>query len=196
MSTRLLMLLLVPVLLPAQVHLTSRVGFAAHGAHAVDRGGADSPSFRPGTGGEVVLALGLDRGAWRVALGARRGPADLILRGSEAGVITPDAITATGLGLELGRRLAGGASGPTLHVLLGAERISWSFPGLDEPSRSGWNAVAALEGEVPLGRMVAGVVRVDGARGSSLFTADELPDGFVVTTASRVGLSVGIRVTR
>lgn len=186
--------LLVPALLPAQFDLTVRTGFVAHGPHATDAAASGAPSFRPGSGGEAALGLGVVAGDWRIAVGYRRAPADLVLRGDDAGIITPDAIAAHGLTLELGRRIAGPATGSTLHVLLGAERTSWSFPGLDEPTRSGWGGVVALEGAVPFGRRVAGVVRVEGARSASLFTEEELPDGFSREAANRVGLSVGIRV--
>lgn len=188
--------LLVPALLPAQFDLTVRSGFVAHGAHATDGVASGAPTFRPGSGGEAAVALGARVGTWRVAVAMRRAPADLVLRGDDAGIITPDAITATAVGLELGRRLAGAPGGPELDAFLGAERVSWSFPGLDEPTRSGWGGLVALEGVVPFGRRAAGVVRLEGARGGSLFTEEELPDGFARRGASRIGLSVGLRLIR
>jgi hypothetical protein len=193
MSSRLLVLALFPALLPAQVHLTTRTGFVAHGPHAVDKTASDEPSFRPGTAGELALVLGIDRGEWRVAVFLRRAPADLILRGAEAGVITPDALRATGLGLEVGHLLAGRLGQPSLHLLLVLERTNWSFPLLNEPARHGWGGGAALEGAVPLGGRFAGILRLDGARTGSLFSEDELPQGYQRQPATRMGLSLGLR---
>lgn len=196
MLRRLLALLLLPAVLPAQVHLTVRAGFVAHGAHATDGTATGSPTFRPGTGGEIAAALGADFAAWRVEFAARRAPADLVLRGGDLGVITPDALTATGLAIGLGRRLVGGPGRATVHALLAAEWTRWTFPGLAEPPRSGWGGVLAVEGAVPLGGRLHGVVHLDAARSPSVFSDDDLPDGFARNAASRVGLSVGIRVTR
>lgn len=196
MRLRLLALLLTPAALPAQVHLTIRTGFVAHAAHATDGAATGSPTFRPGTAGDIAAALGIDRGAWRAELSLRRAPADLVLRGSDIGVITPDALTATGLAVGLGRRLAGAPERATLHVMLAAERTRWSFPGLAEPARSSWGALVALEGAVPLGGRLHGVVHLDAARSGSLFSDDDLPDGFARKVASRIGLSVGLRLRR
>ncbi len=196
MRRTLLSLLLLPAALSAQVDLTIRSGFAAHGAHAADEHASGAPSFRPGTAAEAAIAIGVRRGSWRVAVTLRRAPADLILRGSDAGIITPDALAATAMALELGHRIAGSPGRATLSLLAGVERVRWSFPGLDEPARSGWGALAALEGTTRLAARLDILVRVDAARTASLFTDEELPTGFTRMSASRIGLSVGIRVGR
>jgi hypothetical protein len=142
------------------------------------------------------VGIGRDHGAWRVALRGRRTHADLVIAGATAGIITTDVLRATAIGIEGGRRVAGQATGPQAHMLVGVARERWSFNGLDDEDRTLTLLTAALEGEVPLIRRVRGVVRLEGATGPSLFEADELPEGFETRSGRRTALHLGLRVVR
>ncbi len=188
--------LALPATLGAQVHLTLRSGPAGAAGHATAPEDADVPDLRPAPTRDVAVATGFDRGAWRVAASLRRTHADLVILGETAGIITTDALRATAVGVEVGRRLVGAPTGPQLHALVGAARERWSFGDLVSESRSRTLLTGALEGEVPLTPHWRAIARVEGARGGSLFTDDELPGGFERRTAWRSALHLGLRVGR
>jgi hypothetical protein len=193
MSARLLLLLLLPTLLPAQMHITARFGVADHGGHAENAADADQPTFGPGTSRDGTLALGLDRGAWRLALTLRRETPDLVLVGASSGIITRNALAAWHGGAELGRRILGSRDAPQLHVLLGVGVTQWSFPGFEDPARSRLAGTLALEGALGLSGPWHGVLRLEGEAGAGLFDRDDLPEGYQPLGARRIGLSLGVR---
>lgn len=185
-----------PAPLTAQWHLTLSAGAAGVRGHAFAPDDNDTPALRPAPTRDMAVGIGRDRGAWRVALRGRYTHADLVIAGATAGIITTDVLRATAVGIELGRRLAGARDAAQAHLLVGIARERWSFEGLDDEARSVTMVTAALEGEVPLYKRVRGVVRVEGGTGSSLFEADELPDGFDTRSGRRAALHLGLRLVR
>jgi hypothetical protein len=144
----------------------------------------------------MAVGVGRDHGTWRVTLRGRRTHADLVIAGATAGIITTDVLRATAIGAEVGRRVAGTPGAAQLHLLVGVASERWSFEGLDDEARSVTLVTAALEGEVPLSRRLRGIVRLEGGTGTSLFEADELPDGFETRSGRRTALHLGLRVVR
>lgn len=195
MRTRFLLLtmLLAPATAAAQWHVTLRTGVAGHSAHADAGSASDEPSFRPGTGIVVAGAAGYEHGPWRVALMVGRETPDLVLRGDDSGLITPDALRALDLGLEVGRRVAGTPGSATLHLSGGVARTRWSFADVDEPPRWRWRGLAALDGALPLAGSLDGTLRLEGAREAGIFLADELPDGYRSHGAWRATMALGVR---
>ena len=193
MPVRLLLALLLPAALPAQVHITTRVGIADHSGHARDLTDEDEPTFGPGVTRDAALALGIDRGPWRLAVTIRRETADLVLAGHTSGIITRDALAAWQGGLEIGRRLIGAPGAPSLHALVGIGVTQWSFPGFEDPARNRVGASLALDGALPMSRRIDGVLRLELLSGKSLFEDADLPEGYQSLAARRVGLSLGLR---
>jgi hypothetical protein len=196
MPIRLLLTLLFPAALPAQLHLTARLGVADHSGHARDEADPEQPTFGPGTTRDGTIALGLDRGVWRFAISVRRETPDLVLVGESSGIITRNALESWHAGIELGHRVAGHPALPSLHVLVGAGVTRWSFPGFDYPPRSRLGAWAAMEGATPLVGRLGGVIRLEGMRTASLFEGEDLPEGYESLSARRLGLSLGLRWRR
>lgn len=196
MPVRLLLVLLLPVVLPAQFHLTARAGIADHGGHARDVSDSDEPTFGPGVTRDATLAIGVDRGSWRLGIVLRRETPDLVLAGHTSGIITRDALAAWHGGLEVGRRVVGGPGVPTLHLIVGAGLTQWSFPGFDDPARHRLGAWLALDGALPLSARLDGVLRLEAQGGQSLFEEADLPEGYQSLAARRIGLSLGIRWRR
>lgn len=186
----------VPTLLPAQWHLTIGAGEAGTRGHAFAPDDSDTPALRPAPTRDVAVGLGRDHGAWRVAVRARRTHADLVIAGATAGIITTDILRAIAFGAEVGRRIAGDHDAARAHLLVGVARERWSFAGLSDEDRSLTLVTAALEGEVPLSGRLRGVVRLEGGTGSSLFAADEVPDGFETRSGRRTALHLGLRMVR
>lgn len=190
---RLMITLLVPAGLSGQLHLTALVGVADHSGHARDLSDVEQPSFGPGTTRESALAIGIDRGPWRIALRFRRETPDLILVGETSGIITRDALAASHGGLEIGRRIAGGPAAPALHVIGGAGVTRWEFPGFEDAPRNRYGAWLALEGGLPLRSHLEGVLRLEALNTGSLFETEDLPEGYSARSARRLGLSLGLR---
>jgi hypothetical protein len=193
---RLLLALLLPVSLPAQLHLTVRVGIADHGGHARDASDPDEPTFGPGVAGNGFFAIGVDRGPWRLALVTGRESPDLVLVGHTSGIITRDALAAWHGGLELGRRVVGPAGAPSIHLLAGVGITRWSFPGFEDPARNRLGGWLALDGALPLAARLHGILRLELMSSSSLFEEADLPEGFESLAARRIALSLGIRWRR
>lgn len=196
MRVRLLLVLMFPAVLPAQLHLTARVGIADHGGHARDVSDADEPTFGPGVTRDASLALGVDRGPWRLGIVVRREAPDLVLAGHTSGIITRDALEAWHGGVELGRRVVGTPSRPTLHVVAGVGVTRWSFPGFDDPARNRLGGWLALDGALPVSGNLDGVLRLGFQRGASLFEEADLPEGYQSLAARRIELSLGLRWRR
>lgn len=193
MLVRLLIALFVPAGLSAQIHFTALVGVADHSGHATDLSDGEHPSFGPATTRESAIALGVDRGPWRIALRFRRESPDLILVGETSGIITRDALSASHLGLELGRRILGHRPEPSLHLVGGAGITRWEFPGFEDAPRNRYGAWLALDGGLPLHAHIEGVLRLEALTSTSLFTSEDLPEGYTSRSARRFGLSLGLR---
>lgn len=185
-----------PATLTAQWHLTLGGGGAGARGHAFAPDDSDAPGLRPAPTREMSIGLGRDRGAWRLALRGRRTHADLVIVGATAGIITTDVLRANAVGVEVGHRIAGTEGSATAHLLFGVARERWSFEGLDDEARSLTLMTAALEGDVPVFRCLRGVVRLEAGTGSSLFEADELPEGFETRSGRRTALHLGLRMVR
>lgn len=191
----LLCLLLSPSLVAAQLFVGIRGGPVSHAGHARAPTEADLPTLHPGVATDLVATIGVDHHAWRWQLAFRRTGADLILGGDAGGVITPGALESRGISAEAGRRVAQSPSGATAYLLIGVVRDRWSFPLFEDPPRSRWSVSLAAEATVPLHTRIEGLIRVESAIGSGLFTADELPEGFERDTARRLALHLGGRFT-
>jgi hypothetical protein len=196
MRAGLLLSLLLPAALPAQFHATARVGVADHSGHARDDSDTEQPRFGPATSRNAAFALGIDFAAWRIALLIGRETPDLVLVGETTGIITRDALASWQLGLEVGRRLAGHAGAPSLHLLGGGGITRWSFPGFEDPAQTRLGAWLAVEGGTPLVPHLDGVLRFEAMRSGSLFETDDLPEGYQALAARRIGLSLGLRWRR
>jgi hypothetical protein len=193
---RLLVALLLPAVLSAQFHLTARAGIADHGGHARDVSDPDEPTFGPGVAGDGAIAIGVDRGPWRIGLVVARETPDLVLAGHSSGIITRDALAAWRGGLELGRRLVGTAGASSIHLMVGVGLTRWSFPGFEDPARNRLGGWLALDGALPLAAHIDGTLRLELMRSSSLFEDADLPEGFEPLQARRVGVSLGLRWRR
>jgi hypothetical protein len=196
MLFRLLVMLIIPVALPAQLHLTARLGIADHSGHARNATDPEQPTFGPGTTRDGSFAFGLDRGAWRFSVLLRRETPDLVLVGETTGIITRNALEAWHGGVEIGRRLVGKHGASTSHLLVGAGYSRWNFPGFEDPARNRLGAWVAIEGGAPLLAHLEGVLRLEALTSASLFEASDLPDGYESLAAHRLGLSLGLRWRR
>lgn len=179
--------------LAAQFDLTFRAGATSLNGFARSSEAADRPELRPSSNSDFAGAVGFDRGPWRVAASVRSTDADLVIVGTDAGVIATDQLRGTAFGAEVGRRLLGSAQHPSAHLLVGVAHERWSFRDAGGESRSKLQFGAALEGEVPFTPAWSGVVRIEGALGKSPFRAEDLPNGFEQRTARRGAMHLGIR---
>lgn len=196
MPFRVLLALLIPVALPAQLHLTARFGVADHSGHARNASDPEQPTFGPGTTREGSFSFGLDHGAWRVSVVLRRETPDLVLVGETTGIITRNALEAWHGGVEIGRRLVGGQGESTAHLMVGVGSSRWNFPGFEDPARNRLGAWVAIEGGVSLFSHLEGVLRLEALTSASLFEASDLPGGYESLAAHRLGLSLGLRWRR
>jgi hypothetical protein len=178
--------------LAAQVDVTIRAGTARHGAHARDPDAVDHPRFAPGDATTLAAAIGYRRGRTRLALAVRRESPDLVLRGDDAGILTPGVLTATSLSLAASRVVVGTPAVATLALEVGVSRLRWSFAGFDDPPHATWAGLGALEGALPLTRRLQGILRLEGNVGGSMF-ADEPLEGYRTTTPLRASLELGLR---
>lgn len=187
------LLLLAPATAAAQFDVTLLAGASTHGAHADDPSTPDHPGFAPSSSRALLAAVGYRRGAFRIAVSVRTERPDLVLRGDDAGVITPDALRLVVVALSAGRRILGDAGRAELAVEAGVARSRWSFRGFDDPPSAGWSAQAALEAALPFASHWAGILRLDGGIGGSMFP-DEPIEGYRSRTPLRATLSVGLRL--
>lgn len=178
--------------LSAQVGLAFRSGHSVHLGHAEAAGLIDSPSLRPGGTADHALEIALDRNGWRLAAIRQWSGGDLVMRGEESGVISPDAVKSTGHMVTAGRRI-GGAGPAALHGFVGAVRRQWSFPVLAGGTTSGWGALLGVEMEWAAFRGIALTFRYEIERGGSFVGEEDLPEGYRLRAGHRAGFSAGLR---
>ncbi|MGH7594395.1 MAG: hypothetical protein ACRELE_11175, partial [Gemmatimonadales bacterium] len=100
------------------------------------------------------------------------------------------AFDAWGAGVELGFRIAGQPSRPALLAGAGLGGDRWNLDG----AAARWRATVrgTLEADFPVARGWSAVVRGETTAGPSVFTATELPEGFVQRTMWRTGIALGV----
>lgn len=193
MPLRLLCLLLcVPLTLPAQWRLALTTGSSTVRGDARDDADTDRPELRDDHPSTIRLALGRDAGAWRISAGVEHIGADISESSASTAIVTPAALHAWGAMAEAGRRLAGHSGTAALYLLVGGELTHWSFDMADGSGRSRGAVQGAAELDFPVGRRWSAVVRGEVATGGSVFSADELPDGFARISRRRSGVNLGI----
>jgi hypothetical protein len=178
----------------AQWHIAALAGNAA--SHGDARNDIDPahPEFHADRPITAAVALGRDLGAWRVSVELRRSSADLSEVGNSSVVVsTRGAFDAWGAGVEFGHRIAGRLPGPTLHAIAGAGADRWRL----ELSPARWrpSVRGAVEADLPIGKQWFGVVRGEATAGPSVFTAEELPEGFAQRRMWRTGVALGVART-
>ena len=190
-SLSVVLLLFAPVPAAAQWRLTLLHGTAEVWGHSRDEGSPDHLAFLPDRPSSNVLVVGRDLGRTRLSVEVRRTTADLTLRGPGTAIVTRSALHAWGVALEGGRRLAGADGRPTLHGSLGVLMERWDFD--VNASGARWRAAGhgALEVGVPITRRWQGIFRGEMMAGPSVFSADELPEGYVRKAGWRRGVMLG-----
>jgi hypothetical protein len=172
------------------------VTLAAGSASARGHAKADDDPERPEIAPDhpATLAVGMARSGttWRIGIRATRTTSDLAVRGTETAVVTRGTLRAWGVGVEVGRRVAGSAGAPELRVLAGGQLERWTFPGTVSEARIIPAAVGAVEGQVPLRPRWHALMRGEVGIGGSLFREGELPLGYVTRAGQRAGIQVGI----
>lgn len=148
------------------------------------------PEFHADHPATLTVAVARETGRWRVGVEGHHSTADLSEVSASAAVTTFGAFDAWGAGFEVGVRIAGQSSTPTLRAGVGLGGDRWSFAGA--PAR--WRAAAhgALEADFPIGRRWSAVVRGEVTAGPSVFTTAELPEGFRQRAMWRTGFALGI----
>jgi len=175
----------------AQWHVAALAGNAA--AHGDARNDTDPahPEFHADRPATIAIALARDAGAWRMSVEVRRSSADLSEVGNSAVVVsTRGAFDAWGAGVELGHRLAGRLPGPTLHAVVGGGADRWRLE--QSPARWRPSMRGAMEADLPLGKRWFAVLRGEATMGPSVFTAEELPEGFAQRRMWRTGVVLGV----
>ena len=105
-------------------------------------------------------------------------------------VTTFGAFEAWGAGLELGVAGRRAAVGRRLRAGLGLGGDRWSLEGASARWRA--TTAASLEADLPVARGWSAVVRGEVTVGSSVFRADELPEGFTRRMTWRPGIALGM----
>lgn len=186
------LLLLVPLHpAAAQWRLTLLQGSSAVSGHSHDESSPDHPAFLPDRPNSYTLAIGRKFSSSRLMLEVRRTRADLALRGPGTTIVTRGALHAWGAALEGARRLAGTAGRPTLHGGLGVVLERWNFDLGDGEARWRVAGRGALEVDLPITGRWNGVLRGEMTASPSVFTADELPEGYVRKTGWSRGIEIG-----
>lgn len=192
-SLTFVLLLLVPVhTAAAQWRLTILHGSGSVWGHSRDDSSPDHPAFLPDRPKSYAVAIGRDFGRQRVTIDLRRTSADLALRGPGTTIVTRGVLHAWGGTLETARRLAGAAGRPTLHGGIGATVERWNFDLGASEARWRVGGRGALEVGLPISGRWGAVLRGELAASSSIFTAAELPEGYVRKTGWRRGMLVGV----
>ena len=176
----------------AQWRLTLMQGSASVQGHSRDESSPDHPAFLPDRPNSVGLTLGHESGPNRLAIDLRRTLADLALRGPGTTIVTRGALHAWSVGVEAARRLAGDTGHPTLHCGLALLVERWNFDLGASEARWRTAGRGALEVGLPIAGRWIGVVRGEMTASASIFTADELPDGYVRKMGWRRGILVGL----
>jgi hypothetical protein len=185
-----LLVLSAPSALNAQWSVALLSGSATSHGDARDDSDPAHPEFHADRPATLTVAIARETGRWRVGVEAHHSTADLSEVSASAAVTTFRAFEAWGAGFELGIRLAGDPSRPTLRAGVGAGGDRWSFAGA--PARWRTAARGALEADFPIGRRWSVVVRGEAAAGPSVFTSEELPEGFKQRAMWRTGFALGI----
>lgn len=187
------LLLLVPLhSAAAQWRLALLHGTATVSGYSRDESSPEQLAFLPDRPASDIIALGLDRGRSRLSVEVRRTSADLALRGQGTAIVTRGALHAWSLGLEGARRLAGASGRATLHGGLGLMVERWDFD--VDANGARWRVAgrAALEVGMPITRRLSGVVRGEVTASPSVFSTDELPEGYVRKMGWRRGVVMGV----
>jgi hypothetical protein len=165
-------------------------GSAISHGEARDDSDPAHPEFHADRPATLTVSLARDAGRWRVSVEGRHSTADLSEVSRLVAVTTFGAFEAWGGGAELGVRLAGRPSAPELRAGLGLGGDRWGLDG----AAARWRATArgALEADFPVAHAWSAVVRGEATTGPSVFTADELPEGFTQRRAWRTGIALGI----
>ncbi|MES2124001.1 MAG: hypothetical protein V4503_04855 [Gemmatimonadota bacterium] len=188
----LLLASLSPARATAQWQLSLVTGWSATAGHSRDPVDQDQPAILPDRPQNWSLAVARQRRGWRIAVDGSRITADLAVRSTSTTLATRGALSAWGLGAEVGRRIAGRGDGSSLWGSVGAVYERWSFDVTGGDSR--WRAAArgALQLNVPFGAHWAGLLRGELLAGPSLFRPEELPEGYGIRSARRATLQVGV----
>ncbi len=193
MQLRTLCLLLsAPVALHAQWRVALTAGSSTVRGDARDDADTDRPELRDDHPATVRVAVGRNAGPWRFSAGIEHTDADISESSASTAIVTPAALHAWGAMAEAGRRIAGHAGTAALYLLLGGELTHWSFDLAEGAGRSRGAVQGAAEFDFPMGRRWSAVVRGEVATGGSVFSADELPDGFARISRRRAGMNLGI----
>lgn len=182
------------------VHLDAQWYAALTGGRAGTVGHARSTDDAPDSRAELLpwrpatlaLRIGRDLSDWRVGIEARRTTSDLAARGEGTVLVTTNVADAWGAGVEVTRRLAGGAGRPALRAGVGVLAERWSFDLDGGDARWRLAAQGVLDAGVPLWRRWSGVIRAEAALGRSLFDEAELPVGYELRPAVRHGVAIGV----
>ncbi|MES2306838.1 MAG: hypothetical protein V4558_15145 [Gemmatimonadota bacterium] len=194
MRSTLLLLLAVGITprLTAQWRFSLAAGPAVTAGHSLDAVDPDRPAILPDHPVNLVAGVARQHGPWRVAVEGHRITSDLAVRGASASVVTRGALSASGVGAELSRRIAASTAGPALYAGAGAIYERWAFALADGEARWRAAARASLELDVPLTRRWSALVRAEGIAGQSLFREEELPEGYSSRHGYRAGLLLGV----
>jgi len=185
-------MLLSPCHLPAQWRLSLVTGPSATSGHSRDDLDPEQAEILPDHPATWSVGASRERGSWRFGLDGSRITSDLAIRGSTTSLITRDALSAWSVGFEASRRLLGGVGVPSLWGGIGAVGERWSFSSAGGDAR--WRAAlrGSLQLDMPFSTRWAALIRGEGMIGSSLFAADELPDGYSRHAALRATLLLGV----
>jgi hypothetical protein len=141
------------------------------------------------------LAIGRQSHAWRASIDIHRSVADLAEVSASSTVMSRSLLKAWGPAIELARRIAGRDGAAELFAAAGASADRWSFDLSESSPRWRITARAALEAGFPIGSGWSGVMRWQLLAGPSVFTAAELPEGFLPRTGVRLGVGLGVSRT-
>ena len=174
----------------AQWRLTLLHGTASVTGHSRDESTPDHLAFLPDRPHSDALAVSREFGGNRLALELRRTGADLALRGPGTTIVTRGALHAWGAAVGVARRLAGTSGRPTLRGGLSALLERWTFDLGDGAARWRVAGRGTLEVDLPIAGRWDGVLRGELTASPSVFTAEELPEGYV----RKLGWSRGIEI--
>lgn len=176
----------------AQWRFSLSTGPATTAGHSLDSKDPDQPAILPDRPQTWTLAIARQHRGWRLGVDGSRITADLAVRSNSTSLATRGALSAWGVGAEVGHRLAQRGNGPSLWGSVGAVYERWSFDVTGGDAR--WRAAArgAVQLDVPFASHWSGRLRGEVYAGPSLFRAEELPEGYTTRTARRAALQLGV----
>lgn len=181
-----------PSALAAQWQVALRHGTAtSHGDAQADLDPAH-PELQANRPRTWTLALAREYSGWRLSADLHRTTADLAEISASSSVTTNSVLAAWGVGLEAARRIAGRTGVPSLLLGGGVTVDRWTFDVAENAPRTRIAVRGALEAELPISRTWSAVIRGELLNGSSVFTPEELPEGFSTRRATRLGIALGI----